>query len=97
MCSHKKAYHHSHLMEKYLDSHTLSIYKLRGFFIHLLAYVLVNIGLITINLMTNPSYLWFVWPLAGWGIGLVSNALSTPGLNWVLKGGAKPDFLENNQ
>lgn len=27
--------------------------------------------LITINLLTNPSYLWFLWALMGWGMGLL--------------------------
>jgi len=40
------------------------------FFIHLVVFVLVNIGLIVINLRNSPEYLWFIWPLVGWGIGL---------------------------
>jgi hypothetical protein len=34
-----------------------------GFYIHLLVYVLVNAGLIAINLSTDSSRLWFQWPL----------------------------------
>lgn len=42
-----------------------------GFYIHLLVYVLVNAGLAGINLVTDPSRLWFQWPLIGWGAGLL--------------------------
>lgn len=46
-----------------------------GFYIHLAVYVVVNIVLIIINFSTSPAYLWFVWPLLGWGIGVVFHAL----------------------
>jgi hypothetical protein len=48
----------------------------RGFFIHLLVYVLVNAGLIAINLTTSTDHLWFKWPLIGWGIGVVVHAVA---------------------
>ena len=41
-----------------------------GFYIHLVAYITVNLFLVFINYSTNPQYLWFKWPLLGWGIGL---------------------------
>jgi hypothetical protein len=42
----------------------------RGFYIHAAVYVLVNVLLIIINLMVVPTFLWFFFPLIGWGIGL---------------------------
>jgi hypothetical protein len=45
-----------------------------GFYIHLGVYLAVNILLITINLTTSTQYLWFKWPLIGWGIGLFFHA-----------------------
>jgi hypothetical protein len=48
-----------------------------GFYIHLAVYVGVNILLIVINLVTAPRYLWFIWPLIGWGIGIFFHGLST--------------------
>ena len=46
-----------------------------GFFVHLLFYVLGNAILIGINLATLQSgdkrILWFIFPLAGWGLGVV--------------------------
>jgi hypothetical protein len=46
-----------------------------GFYIHLAVYILVNVLLIVINLSTSTQYLWFKWPLIGWGIGVIFHAL----------------------
>ena len=46
---------------------------LRGFYGHALVFVLVNLGLVAYNLATTPDRLWFVYTLAGWGIGLVAH------------------------
>ena len=50
-----------------------------GFRIHALGFVLVNLGLAAINLATTPAYLWFLFPLCGWGIGLLAHALAVSG------------------
>ena len=42
-----------------------------GFCIHLVAYIAVNLLLVFINYSTSPHYLWFKWPLLGWGIGIL--------------------------
>ena len=42
-----------------------------GFYIHAGIYVLVNAFLIAINMTSTPSELWFIYPLIGWGIGLL--------------------------
>ncbi len=47
----------------------------RSFYVHAVVYVLVNVMLITINLMTAPQFLWFFFPLIGWGIGLTMHYL----------------------
>jgi hypothetical protein len=49
--------------------------ELKGFYTHATVYVLVNIGLFVINLLTGGGW-WFYWPLLGWGIGLGVHALS---------------------
>lgn len=58
--------------------------KLKGFYGHLTSYCLVIPTLILINLTTDSRYLWFFWPMAGWGFGLIFHALSIFGLtsNW---------------
>lgn len=44
--------------------------EIKGFYGNLTAYIIVNIGLMILNLATSPEYLWFFWPLLGWGIGV---------------------------
>jgi hypothetical protein len=62
---------------------------LRGFYIHLTVYVIVNLGLFIINMMTSPETLWFIWPLMGWGIAIALHALRVfverPGSSWEEK------------
>jgi hypothetical protein len=43
-------------------------------------FVVVNTGLAAINLLTTPHYLWVLWPLAGWGIGLSAHAWNVFGV-----------------
>ena len=49
--------------------------ELRDFYTHATVYVLVDIGLFVINVLTGWGW-WFYWPLLGWGIGLGIHALS---------------------
>lgn len=42
-----------------------------GFYIHLAIYTGVNAILAVIDLASSPEKLWFYWPLAGWGIGVL--------------------------
>ena len=46
-----------------------------GFKIHLAVYLAVNAILIGVNLINSPDYLWFVWPLMGWGIAIFWHAM----------------------
>ena len=52
---------------------------LRGFYVHLGVYVLVNLFLFLLNIITSPASLWFYWPLLGWGIAIVVHAFSVFG------------------
>ena len=53
----------------------------KGFFIHLTVYVCVNALLIIIWVLTGAPLVtparipWFIFPLGGWGIGLLFNFL----------------------
>jgi hypothetical protein len=49
---------------------------LRVFVIHLAIFVLVVSLLAALNLYRNPQKIWFVWVLAGWGIGLAAHDLA---------------------
>ena len=46
------------------------------FFAHLAIFVLVNSLLVAINLTNSPSILWFLFPLVGWGSGLLIHGLA---------------------
>jgi len=62
--------------------------EIKGFYSHLIVYICVNIVLVIINLITSPGALWFFWPLAGWGIGIIFHGLGVfvfskfPGKQW---------------
>ncbi len=47
-----------------------------GFYTHAGVYVLVNLGLFAISLVSGTGR-WHVWPLLGWGIGLSIHGLVT--------------------
>ena len=49
---------------------------IKGFYGHLSSFIVVNIGLITLNLGTSPQHLWFLYPFIGWGVGLVAHGMS---------------------
>ena len=49
--------------------------NLKGFYMHLVTYVLV-IGFLTIvNLTVYPRNLWVIWSALGWGIGILLHGL----------------------
>jgi len=60
------------------------VQDLKGFYGNLISYCLVIPFLIFINLYTSPKYLWFFWPMLGWGIGVASHAFQVFGIgrNW---------------
>jgi len=53
----------------------------RDFFIHLTVYILVNALIIVVNFLYTPSIPWFLFPLIGWGIGIVSHYLES--VRWI--------------
>ena len=54
--------------------------EIKGFYGHLTSYVIVLAILIYINLKYTPEYLWFIWTMLGWGIGLFFHAIRV--FNW---------------
>lgn len=58
-----------------------------GFFFHASVYVVVNLGLIALSLQSGRA--WALFPLLGWGIGLVFHGLSV----WVFAPGN--DLMES--
>ena len=47
-----------------------------GLYIHLAVYVVIITSLAIINYSTSTDYIWFKWPLIGWGIAVIIHALS---------------------
>ena len=48
---------------------------IKGFYGNLVAYIVVNLFLLFINLRYSPEYLWFLWSAGSWGIGLVFHGM----------------------
>lgn len=48
----------------------------RELYMHLASYLVVNAALVAIWALTGAGYRWFVWPLLGWGVGLVFHAFA---------------------
>lgn len=51
---------------------------LKGFYIHLIVFVAVNLGLTALNIATGDDW-WVQWVLLGWGIGVLAHALAVFG------------------
>ncbi len=48
----------------------------QGFIIHATLFLAVNLALFAIWRFTGAHYPWFLWPLFGWGVGIVAHGLS---------------------
>lgn len=45
--------------------------RLRGYYLHLLIYLVMNLSLAILNLLTTPETLWFIGSPIFWGMGLL--------------------------
>lgn len=59
---------------------TSRVRQKKGFFIHLTVYIAVNVFLVIIWAITSVqagyTFPWFIFPLVGWGIGLLFHFLA---------------------
>lgn len=55
--------------------------EIRDFYMHLLSYLAINIGLFAIDMLTGGGT-WFFWPLIGWGVVVLLHGMT------VLLGGS---------
>ena len=62
----------------------------KKFWKHLAIFLVVNAGLITLNLVRSPDKYWFHWVLLGWGAGLLLNAYRVFGCGWMKSGETSP-------
>jgi len=49
--------------------------EMKGFYIHLAIYAVVNIGLFFLDLADGGGW-WFFWVTIGWGIGVLAHAVA---------------------
>src|SRR5438067_13816132 len=52
------------------------ILRRRVFLLHLSVYLMTNLFLIVIWALTSRGYPWFLFPIFGWGIGLVAHLVT---------------------
>jgi hypothetical protein len=79
-----------HFNEKYerYQRARKQVEEIKGFYVNLACYICVNLFLLFINLKYSPEYLWFFWPMLGWGLGLLFHAMKAfnftpfPGKDW---------------
>lgn len=50
--------------------------EIKGFYIHLMTYLIVIFFLFLLNVFSNSHTYWFQWPALGWGIGVLFHANS---------------------
>jgi hypothetical protein len=51
---------------------------IKGFYVHLAVYLVVNIGLFVVDALTGSDW-WVQWVAFGWGIGVAAHALAVFG------------------
>ena len=55
------------------------IKELKEWYSHVTSYVVVNLFVVALNLWTSPEFLWSLFSIGGWGIGLVIHYFSVFG------------------
>ena len=60
------------------------VQELKAFYTHAAVFAVGIIGIFIVNLMTSPGYLWAIWALVGWGMGLAIHAVTVFGVNGTL-------------
>jgi hypothetical protein len=57
------------------EAEAKQILRRRVFLLHLSVYLSTNFTLVVIWALTGAGYPWFVFPILGWGIGLVAHGV----------------------
>lgn len=75
------------------------IEELRGYYGHLASFIGVNLFLFMINMVTSPGSIWFVYPLFGWGIGMICHTFAVfwSGADWEARKMQELTGLSNTQ
>jgi transcriptional regulator with XRE-family HTH domain len=72
------------LLEKQEEEAFRYVRNLRGFYLHLLRYVIVVAALLAVNLIVSPHRLWVFWVMGGWGLGIALHAFRVFRPDWLL-------------
>lgn len=54
----------------------LYVRDIKGFYSHLIKYLIVIGVLLIINIIRSPHHLWVIWPAMGWGLGVLLHGLN---------------------
>lgn len=49
----------------------------RSFYLHLMVYLLINTISAIINIIITPDFIWVIFPIIFWGIGIIWNYISS--------------------
>ncbi len=47
----------------------------KGFKSHLFIFIAINTFLVILNLLVSPGYFWAIYPILGWGLGLLLHGM----------------------
>lgn len=61
-----------------LEDANRRVAALKGFYIHLIVFMAVNLGLTVLNIATGDDW-WVQWVWLGWGIGVLAHAIAVFG------------------
>ena len=50
--------------------------EIKGFYTHLVQFVVIVSALAFINHMTSPGHYWVIWVIVGWGAGIIAHGLT---------------------
>ena len=50
--------------------------EIKGFYTHLVQFVVIISALAFINYMTSPAHDWVIWVIVGWGAGIIAHGLT---------------------
>ena len=75
------------------------IEELQGYYWHLASFIPVNLLLFMINMMNLEDGIWFIYPLFGWGIGLLAHTFQVfvGGKDWEARKMQELTGLANTQ
>lgn len=51
----------------------------KEFYQNLTSYAVMSVFFVVLNFLTSPSYWWAMWPILGWGLGIVFHYFETFG------------------